>query len=75
MAPGYIGRTPPENHLLFLKKLKNSCEELHRRHSPTAIMPRLAGLINHSQSEPDGLDRSTGAAAADAICAMTTAAS
>ena len=44
------GRTPQENHLLFLKKLQNSCEELHRAgHSVNLQSCRdWAGLINHS---------------------------
>ena len=44
------GRTPQENHLLFLQELQNSCEELHQAGgsvTPQACR-RWARLLNHS---------------------------
>ena len=44
------GRTPQENHLLFLQELQNSCGELHR--AGASVTPQAcrhwARLLNHS---------------------------
>ena len=44
------GRTPQENHLLFLQELQNSCEELHQ--AGGSVTPQAcrhwARLLNHS---------------------------
>ena len=44
------GRTPQENHLLFLQKLQNSCHELHRAGNSANLQScrHWARLINHS---------------------------
>ena len=44
------GRTPQENHLLFLQELQNSCGELHRAGASVTLQAcrHWARLLNHS---------------------------